>query len=70
MDSTNFIIFISLIAIGGFAGTWLEKRHYRSIIKREKAYLHLPAITVKNVDVEDAKVQQVKLVYGSAVLFP
>jgi uncharacterized protein YbjQ (UPF0145 family) len=31
-------------------------------------YLHLPAITVKNVDVDDAKVQKAKLVYGSAVI--
>jgi len=64
----DFIILITLIAIGYFAGTWAEKRHYRSIEQREKTYLHLPAITVKHVDVDDAKVQQVKLVYGSAVI--
>lgn len=64
----DFIILISLIAIGYFGGTWAEKRHYRSIEQREKMYLHLPAITVKNVDVDDAKVQKAKLVYGSAVI--
>ena len=64
----DFIILISLIAIGYFAGTWAEKRHFQSIEKREKAYLHLPAVTVKHADVDDAKVQQVKLVYGSAVI--
>ena len=64
----DFIILITLIAIGYFGGTWAEKRHYRSIEQREKSYLHLPAITVKNIDVDDAKVQQAKLVYGSAVI--
>ncbi len=64
----DFIILISLIAIGYFGGTWAEKQHYRSIEQREKMYLHLPAITVKNVDVDDAKVQKAKLVYGSAVI--
>ena len=64
----DFIILISLIAIGYFGGTWAEKRHYRSIEQREKTYLHLPAITIKNVAVDDAKVQQAKLVYGSVVI--
>ena len=64
----DFIILISLIAIGYFGGTWAEKRHYRSIEQREKTYLHLPAITVKNVNVDDAKIQQAKLVYGSVVI--
>jgi uncharacterized protein YbjQ (UPF0145 family) len=64
----DFIILISLIAIGYVAGTWSEKRHYRSIEKREKEYLYLPAITVKNVTVDDLKVRKVELVYGSAVI--
>ena len=65
---SDFIVLISLIAIGYVAGTWLEKNHYRSIEKREKEYLHLPAITVKNVTVDDLNVRKVELVYGSAVI--
>jgi uncharacterized protein YbjQ (UPF0145 family) len=64
----DLIILISLIAIGYFGGTWAEKRHYSSIEQREKTYLYLPAITVKNIAVDDAKVQQAKLVYGSVVI--
>ena len=64
----DFIILISLIAIGYFGGTWAEKRHYRSIEQREKTYLHIPAITVKSVAVDTAKIQQAELVYGSAVI--
>ena len=64
----DFIILISLIAIGYFGGTWAEKRHYNSIEQREKTYLYLPAITVKNVNLDGAKIQQAKLVYGSVVI--
>ncbi|MFC1515473.1 YbjQ family protein [Thermodesulfobacteriota bacterium] len=64
----DFIVLITLIALGYFAGTWAEKRHYRSIERRETAYLHLPAITTKNVSVNESKVREVKIVYGSAVI--
>jgi len=64
----DFIILISLIAIGYVAGTWTEKRHYRSIEKRENEYLKLPAITTKNIDVNDKNVKKAELVYGSAVI--
>ena len=64
----DFIVLITLIALGYFAGTWAEKRHYRSIERRETAYLHLPAITVKNIGVNESKVREVKMVYGSAVI--
>ena len=64
----DLIVLITLIALGYFAGTWAEKRHYRSIEKRETAYLHLPAITAKNVSVNESKVREVKIVYGSAVI--
>jgi len=64
----DFIVLITLIAIGYFAGTWAEKRHYRSIERRETAYLHMPAITAKNVGVDASTVREVKIVYGSAVI--
>ena len=64
----DFIVLISLIALGYFAGTFLEKRHYRSIERREKAYLHLPAITAKNVNINENNIREVKMVCGSAVI--
>jgi len=64
----DLIFFLSLIAIGYVIGTLVEKRHYRSILKREKALLHLPAVTMKSVDYPDDKVKSAKLVYGSAVI--
>ena len=64
----DLTIIITLIAIGYIAGTWAEKRHYRSIEKREREFLDLPAITIKNVDIDDAKVKQAAIVYGGAVI--
>ena len=31
----DLIIFLTLLALGYGAGTWAEKRHYRSIARRE-----------------------------------
>jgi len=64
----NLTFLIALIAIGYIFGTLAEKRHYRSIEKREKALLHLPAISAKSVDVDDNKVKKAEIVCGSAVI--
>jgi len=64
----DLLLFLTLIAIGYVAGTLTEKRHYRSIHNREKAFLHLPAVTMKTVDYPEEKVKSAELVYGSAVI--
>ncbi|GAB6904730.1 conserved hypothetical protein [Desulfosarcina cetonica] len=64
----DLIIFLSLIALGYGAGTWAEKRHYRSILKREQAMLNLPAVSLKSVDIPDHKIRSAQMVYGSAVI--
>ncbi len=64
----DLTIIITLIAIGYIVGTLAEKRHYRSIEKREREFLDLPAITIKNVGIDDAKVKKAGMVYGGAVL--
>ena len=64
----DLIIFLILITVGYIAGTLAEKRHYRSIRKRETAFLNLPAVTMKNVDYPDETVKSAQMVYGSAVL--
>ena len=40
----QLIIFLSLFAIAYFSGRYFEKVHYKSILEREKEYLHLPVI--------------------------
>lgn len=64
----DLIIFLSLLALGYGAGTWAEKRHYRSIAKREMDLLDLPAVTLKSVDVPEHKIRSARMVYGSAVI--
>ena len=64
----NLLFFLTLIAIGYVVGTLVEKRHYRSIIEREKKFLYLPAVTMKTVASPDQKVISAELVCGSAVI--
>ena len=68
----NIGMFAGLMVVGYFWGTHNEKKHYRSIIKREKQLLHLPAVplayeTVVQSD-PDNIVEQVRFVKGSVVL--
>jgi uncharacterized protein YbjQ (UPF0145 family) len=58
---------IILLFIGYFAGTAIEKRHYKSIIAREKQFLTLPVVTMRNEDLVLQKgrtVAECKLVSG------
>ena len=64
----DLIVFLSLLALGYGAGTWAEKRHYRSIAERELASINLPAVTLKSVDIPEHKIRSAKMVYGSAVI--
>lgn len=64
----DLLLFLTLLAAGYVVGTLTEKRHYRSIHKREKAFLHLPAVTMKAIDYPGEKVKSAELVYGSAVI--
>lgn len=66
-DLINLGIFIGLLALGYFSGSWAEKRHYRSILRREKGFLNLPAVTIRTVADPD-RVEQARLVAGSAVI--
>jgi uncharacterized protein YbjQ (UPF0145 family) len=64
----DLLFFLSLITIGYAAGTFAEKKHYRSIISREKAYLHLPAVTTKSLSYANSHIASTELVYGSTVI--
>ena len=64
----NLIIFLVLMTLGYGVGTFLEKRHYRSILRREKEFLNLPAVTLKTAHYTPDQVASARLVYGSAVI--
>ena len=63
----NIAIILSLIALGYFAGSRAEKRHYRSITEREEGFLNLPAVTIRSVHAPE-DVKKAQLVQGSAVI--
>ncbi len=63
----QLIVFLVLLALGYAAGTFAERRHYRSIEKREQDLLHLPALTLKSTGESD-RVVKAELVWGSAVV--
>lgn len=65
---SQLLLFLALTAIGYVAGTLAEKKHYRSIVDREKTHLHLPAVTTKNLSYADGDIASAELVYGSAVI--
>jgi len=64
----DILIFILLPVLGYLAGTWAEKRHYRSIEERESRYLHLPGVTMGNVEIGETDVEKAEMVYGSVVV--
>ena len=61
-------ILVVLIAIGYIAGTLAESNHYQSIKQRERRFLRLPAVTIKNAIDENAVVEKAQLVSGSIVI--
>lgn len=60
-------IFLFLVTLGYFVGTATEKRHYQSIIERERATLQMQVMTAEP-RVNDDSVKAVYLVQGSAVI--
>ena len=63
----EIIVFIALIALGYFAGSLAERKHYTSIESREEGFLHLPSVTVRKVD-DGELIEDARLVSGSAVI--
>lgn len=62
------VIWVVLISLGYFFGRRAEKKHYQSIIRREKALLHLPATSGKHPLGNPRPVQRSHLARGSVVV--
>lgn len=60
-------IFLSLLISGYLFGQFFERRHYRSIIEREKNTLNFPLLTLKTAP-SDLKRCDVALVTGNVVV--
>ena len=55
------------LLIGGIAGRIIEKKHYASIVQREAATVHIPAVALKRVEI-DPNIESARLVTGSVVV--
>jgi len=64
----QLIIFASLVSLGYFFGRRAEKKHYKSILKREKKWLRLPTTSSKYVLEEGREINRCHLVNGSMVV--
>ncbi len=64
----DLIVFAVLLSLGYFAGSVAESRHYRSIKRRERELLNLPAVTAADFLDEGAEVVDARLVHGSVVI--
>lgn len=63
----DFLVFISFLALGYFAGSWAERKHYSSIEKREAAMLEMPVVTGRRGYGEEQVIAG-SMVQGSAVI--
>jgi len=64
----QLIIVAILLLLGYSMGTIAEKRHYKSIKEREKIYLHVPVVTMKNALDANREVHSATLVTGNVVV--
>ncbi|WPD21850.1 MAG: heavy metal-binding domain-containing protein [Candidatus Electrothrix scaldis] len=64
----QLIFFLTLLTLGYAFGKFAEKRHYRSIMEREKQWMHIPTTTGRRVLGADSKVKNAHLVTGSVVI--
>lgn len=67
LQNFDLFIFLSLLLLGYTFGTIAEKRHYRSIIRREKELVKLAVVTAEGRFAEGA-VKESCLVSGSVVV--
>lgn len=67
MQNLDLLLFVALVALGYLAGSAAERRHYRSIDRRERALLNLPVVTWEE-DHAAGQVTGATLVTGSAVI--
>ena len=63
----NILSSIFLLVLGYLAGRVAEKKHYQSIRKRERKFLHTPAVTSKSLK-DSRPVKDSRLAAGSVVV--
>ncbi len=64
----QLIIFAILLSLGYFFGRHAEKKHYQSILEREKRWLKIPTTSNKTVFNDHRSINNCHLVNGSMVV--
>ncbi len=67
LELLPFLLWLLPVILGYFFGRESEAKHYRSIIAREKDWLHLPATSVRTVLDASRPIDHSALVQGSFV---
>jgi uncharacterized protein YbjQ (UPF0145 family) len=67
LDNLNLIIFVVLVGVGYFAGSAAERRHYDSIIRREKETIGFQVVTAE-AHFAEGRVRESFMVSGSVVI--
>jgi uncharacterized protein YbjQ (UPF0145 family) len=67
LNNLNLIIFVALVFVGYFAGSSAERRHYASIVEREKETVRFPVVTAE-ARFADGRVREAFMVSGSVVI--
>ncbi|MCP4490463.1 MAG: YbjQ family protein [Gammaproteobacteria bacterium] len=63
----DVIVFLTLLGLGYFFGQYFERRHYQSILKRERETLHFPLFNLKTTPPNLGRVNA-QLVTGNVVI--
>ena len=63
----NLAIFLGLLTVGYVVGVRIEKKHFRSLLERERQFLPLPVVGMKRVDFP-GPVARAELATGSVVV--
>jgi uncharacterized protein YbjQ (UPF0145 family) len=66
-ENIDLLIFLFLLCLGYGAGSYAERRHYRSIREREELFLPLPVVTAE-ARFPEGRVKEAELVTGSVVI--
>jgi uncharacterized protein YbjQ (UPF0145 family) len=66
-DSIGLVFFLVLLLVTFFVGEWIERRHYKSIRRREGRWQRLPAINFRRIP-PSWQVADSGMVMGSTVV--
>lgn len=64
----DFLFLIIGLIVTGITGTWIEKKHFRSVVARERARMSLPLTSENFTALHGDKIFHVKFVSGSCVV--